>query len=234
MFENRKRLTVKEVKAELSDAIKVRKVGNNTFNVEYANGNKAVRYHHTDVITETAAGEIILSSGGYRTPTTKDRLNNHAPFPARFWQDRGIWSGNVFGGKSVMFYDGMIFDRQGNLLSEEKSPDFPRINRIKKQVSGFVKLITKDNLPLPDNGDCWLCLLADKDKKPWGENDNNHLQSHIDEGYLHGSLLVNAMRERGYDDISIRLHYQMKLVDTFRRALRRYLLKRFLPDIATK
>jgi hypothetical protein len=230
------RLTIGEVKRELPDALTVKKIGNNTFKIEYANGNKAVRYHHTDVITETPEGKIILTSGGYRTPTTKERLN-YSPSLVKIWQDKGIWYCTKLGQweKSIMFYDGITFDKSGNLLSELQEPDFMRINRIKKQISGYVKLITKDNLPLPESGDCWLCLLRDtKTGESWGNSDNDHLQSHLDEGYLHGSLLVNAMREKGYDDRQIGLHYSMKLVDTFRRAVRSYLQKKLIGNIAVK
>jgi hypothetical protein len=55
--------------------------------------------------------------------------------------------------------------------------------------------------------------------------DNGHILEHVKENYLHGSLLVNAMRETGYSDDQIRIHYGMKLADTFKRALRKYLQK---------
>ena len=59
--------------------------------------------------------------------------------------------------------------------------------------------------------------------KPAGKTTNtDHILSHIEEQYIHGSLLVNAMRWAGYSDEGIGLHYQMKLTDTFKRTLRRY------------
>jgi hypothetical protein len=112
--------------------------------------------------------------------------------------------------------------------------DDKKVNAMKKRIAKYVNLITKDNLPVPSNGDCWLCLLRDKDGHTMGENDNSHLLSHLKEKYLHGSILVNAMREVGYKDQQIGFHYQMKLSDTFKRSLRKYLQKRLIKDIAVK
>ena len=55
----------------------------------------------------------------------------------------------------------------------------------------------------------------------------DHLFSHVDENYLHGSLMVNAMRATGHNDAAIGTRYQMNLRSTFKRALRRYLLRSF-------
>ena len=61
-------------------------------------------------------------------------------------------------------------------------------------------------------------------------NNNEHLLNHLDEGYLHGSILVNAMQETGYSNEGIGVHYQRKVVNSFKRAVRRYLQKRLLPN----
>jgi hypothetical protein len=106
------------------------------------------------------------------------------------------------------------------------------MKKVKRKINRYARLITEDNLPKPNAGDCWFCLLRDQDGNPVEYTD--HLWSHIEEGYVHGSILVNAMREKGYDDMQIAIHYQMGIVDTFRRAVRRYLQKRLLTEIAAK
>jgi hypothetical protein len=75
-------------------------VANNTLRIEYNNGTKAIRLHNTDVITETSKG-FILNSDGWRTATTKERINTYSP--ARVWQNNGQW----FIGNSL-FYDGIV------------------------------------------------------------------------------------------------------------------------------
>jgi len=102
---------------------------------------------------------------------------------------------------------------------------------MKRKINKYVNLIDKqETLPHPDNGDCWFCLLQDSNKKSLGDitSDIDHLLSHIDEAYLHGSILVNSMREKGYSNQQIGFHYQLNLRDTFKRALRQYLQRRLL------
>ena len=72
----------------------------------------AVRLHATDVVTYTQPGWLILNSGGYRTVTTKERINAFLPigygvFAKDFvWFVRiGLWSDD--NGKTVPFEDGM-------------------------------------------------------------------------------------------------------------------------------
>lgn len=39
----------------------------------------AVRFHNTDIVVMTADGTYILNTGGFRTSTTKKRINKYAP-----------------------------------------------------------------------------------------------------------------------------------------------------------
>ena len=58
-----------------------RKLGNNTVLVtDHAPTSYAVRYHSTDIVTYRKDGSIVLSSGGWRTSTTKERINEYIPF----------------------------------------------------------------------------------------------------------------------------------------------------------
>lgn len=51
-----------------------RKLANNTY-LERRGDAIAVRLHFTDVITFNPDGSVTLNSGGWRTVTTKDRMN---------------------------------------------------------------------------------------------------------------------------------------------------------------
>lgn len=215
------------------DVISSKFVGRNTLKVEYADKTTGYRLHNTDVVTK---GEnfISLSSGGWRTATTKERINTFSPF--KVWQEKGLWSVHTPAG-TFAFFDGITFDLSGKLKGKGKSPNIQKIEKTKKKISKFVAGLTKENLPIPSTGDCWMCCLRDEKGVTWGDNrgdNHDHLQQHIQENYLHGSLLVNAMREYGYRDEQIGIHYQLKLADTFKRSLRRYLQKRLIPEIATR
>lgn len=200
-------------------------VANNTLEIEYNDGSKAIRLHDTDVVT-FKDGKVILNSGGWKTPTTKDRINRFSPVIVS--QQNHIWyvKGNIF-------YDGITFDLFGNQLSKKIADKTKKVNKLRKQIKGFVNLLSEDNLPTPSSGDFWFCHLKNKDGKTIGDlsGDNEHLLSHLEEKYLHGSLLVNAMLEAGYAKQQIAFHYQMKFVDTFKRALTRYLQKRLISNI---
>lgn len=76
------------------------------------NGRTVVRYHDTDVVSFSAK-EITLSSGGWRTVTTKRRMNQAAAeFNLRYhvYQTDGEWFVDI-AGVHIAFYDGMTIRR---------------------------------------------------------------------------------------------------------------------------
>lgn len=208
-----------------------KKVANNTYAIRYGDGTMAYRLHNTDVVTH-GTDFWELNSGGWRTNTTKDRINDWNPF--KITQKNGQWFVQA-GNKTYDFYDGIRFDIDGNLISKVKATNTAAIERKKKAINKYVNLLTEKNLPQPSNGDCWDCLWHTEDGKPMGDvMTSNHLESHMKEGYIPGALLVNAMREKGWRDEQIGVHYGMKIVDTFKRALRRYMQRHLIPEIASK
>jgi hypothetical protein len=95
----------------LENVASSRKIAGNTFEVKYANGDVAIRFHYTNIITTTSDG-IVLNSGTWRTGATKARLNEFSPVSV--WQDKGVW---YCGPDSNVFYDGIIY----NWDNEKKS-----------------------------------------------------------------------------------------------------------------
>ena len=89
-------LTYDEAKAEYEERIdyqsgKYAGVGleNNTRLVECGN-DYAVRLHRTDIVTLREDGDIVLRTGGWKTRTTKQRLNKYAP-TGHIFQEDGRW-----------------------------------------------------------------------------------------------------------------------------------------------
>lgn len=73
-------------------------------------GAVAVRLHSTDVLTYCASGWLILNSGGYRTVTTKERLNAFLPRSIRVYQKDFSWIVVIRHGgfrETLPFEDGM-------------------------------------------------------------------------------------------------------------------------------
>ena len=199
-------------------------IDNNTIRF-HTNNVEHIQLHNTVIIRKFPNGDTQFDTGGWRTVTTKDRMNKYSDFS--IWSDKGIWyirhnptsweKRDEF--PTYYYYDGIIIGGDGKIVSEELEPDMAKVKRIKRQIAEYVKLITKDNLPMPSQGDCYYCLFHQIG------NNTNHLQSHLDEKYLHGSILCNAMREKGWNDTQISCQYAMKLVCNFRRAVRAYLIK---------
>lgn len=66
-----------------------RPIANNTRLVKRGDKAIAVKLHGTDVVTFHDDGRITLSSGGWRTNTTADRIRNYSP--AHLFSERGVW-----------------------------------------------------------------------------------------------------------------------------------------------
>lgn len=70
-----------------------KKVAHNTYLQKRESGAIALKYHATDVVTYHPDGSIVLDTGGWKTSTTKLRLNaDYAMVPIRgIYSDKGIW-----------------------------------------------------------------------------------------------------------------------------------------------
>lgn len=64
-----------------------RKLGNNTYLERLAIGH-AIRLHNTTVVLFSANGSVTLNSGGWKTVTTKDRMNKAG---VRVYQEKFVW-----------------------------------------------------------------------------------------------------------------------------------------------
>lgn len=228
-----------------------RPLENNTRLIRLSPDEIAVRLHDTDVVTYHRNGNIILNSGGWRTPTTKNRITAYSP--AIVWSEKGVWwvdnhhafSEPVLSQKSL-FYDGMGITYDGAVM-EPRMPDKVAVkaetkllNAITKYVNAFGEKIKK-GIPLPNGGDCWSCYFFDEkagltfgDMHGSQTDYQDHLPSHIREKYYVPSLLLNALREKGYRDPM--LIFQMenghgRISYASKRALRDYLKRRLLPNM---
>lgn len=59
--------------------------------VELANGMVIHYYHQSPVVVEHPSGEITISSCGYDTRTTKERINQYLPSSYRVYQEDYEW-----------------------------------------------------------------------------------------------------------------------------------------------
>ena len=87
-----------------------RKIGNNTY-LEQIDEVFIVRLHNTDIIKIYPNNTQAISSGGWQTSTTKNRINEYSF--ASISQQKGTW----FLRNGEKFFDGMIVDSDGQIVS---------------------------------------------------------------------------------------------------------------------
>ena len=167
--------------------------------------NVAVKLHKTDVVTYLPDGSIVLDSGGWRTVTTKDRMNRYLPRGIFVRQENNVWYVHNRNNdqKPVVFEDGMVIAPDGSLPDVDSDKDEQirdKASQIKTYAKKFVDEFVKGNIPEPSSGDCWYCSMKVKDTgETLGDalvaNPPAHLESHLEEEYFVPSLLANAVRD---------------------------------------
>ena len=202
------------------DVKKSRKLARSTVRVVYLDGTEAIRYHDTDVVTFHPNGNVTLDAGGkFRTATTKSRINEHSGLCLH--QEKCIWYVGSEQSNKVPFYDGITFDKDGKLVTEVIEPDTDKINKTKKAIKRFVSQIDDlEEIPMPELGDCLLCRAKQ----------TSCLREHIKENYLHGTLIYNALEQKGYQDPIFIM--RMNIKDSIKRALYDYMKRALLPELA--
>lgn len=205
-----------------------RKIAKNTWRFS-RDGANVIRLHRTDIVTQASDGRVILDSGGYRSMTTKGRMND-ALSGYRIWSHAGLWmvhklsepEGGDVRCPPVPYYDGIVlpdaFTDKGRAKAEKASKATrATIKRINLYVA---KVRTMPVLPTPGSGDCWICGahseqaragrfhpmgVARGDGQSGPADAPSCLREHISAGqmYVHGSLLVNAARWAGWTDFAV-------------------------------
>lgn len=189
---------------------------------------------HGNVIAEWRDDGLWVTNAGWPSVTTRERLN-------------GLRGVNVTQRNTYQYLNDHKWNgdwvRVEGFAGNVSDSDTEKIAKLKKAIAKYSKLYVKP-YPMPSGGDCWYCAMSTDEKKSLGDATNNHahlldhmgLGEHDDsEVYVHGSMIVNAMREAGYRDESIAIHLQgMGSDETIPRAVRKYLTKRLIPTIGPR
>lgn len=184
--------------SELNQMLKGRnaqskKWANNTY-LHRRGDNIALQYHSTDVATFFPDEDVVLDNGGWFTSTTKERIN--WAIGNRLSQRNGVW----YIDGDIRFENGITLKADGSLVGGEiDDKQTVKADRaLKKQVKAFAH-VCANAIPLdkPDGGDCWYCYMTTQNGDSLGDafKDTDHLDSHIEDGYVVPSLVYKALEE---------------------------------------
>lgn len=98
-----------ELAAHLKHHKRVKKVANNTFLYTDDSGTQHLRLHRTDILSRTPDGKVTVNDGGYRTITTKARMNSFLRkfgIPASISASNGVWWVH-YQGATLPYWSGM-------------------------------------------------------------------------------------------------------------------------------
>jgi hypothetical protein len=182
-----------------------RKIANNTTAVLGPDGTVFIRFHTTYIVELTCEGSVLITSGGWKTYTTKERINDFLPVPFVIYQNRGEWYiRNYRTNEEYIYQDGIKFEPSGSGSYDvigASSVELERQNKkrraaISKYADKFTAALLLGKIPKPSAADCFYCVMRDVQHNiPLSEiaGDVSHLESHIQENYFVPSLLVRAV-----------------------------------------
>ena len=205
-----------------------RKINNNTFSYNNGKNQEVIRLHETDIMRINANGTITLDSGGWKTATTKARMNEYLPGNYRVYQEKYNWYVSN-GLESIPFYDGIVLPKAFKKGSKKSDRIVKKEKALTKQINKYIALLDDfEKLPLPGGGDCWFCLFFDSDIKGGNRSQNtSHLVGHLEDDYIMGSILVNSLRSMGHSDDGIGYHLHSE-PNSYSRSMIKRALKKFL------
>jgi hypothetical protein len=182
-------------------------LANNTRLVRKPDGSLGVVLHSTEIVTVTPAGDTVLHSGGWRTVTTKERINRFLPKGWTVCQTKGVWYlvnyAEGWESEHYPFAEGITISADGT-VSGVGTSDPKADNRLKQQarrfVRGYMEAFKAGRVPPPDTGDCWGCLMVAEDgTHPLGGA--SHMREHLTQRYYVPSMLVNAVKRFGGSEV---------------------------------
>jgi hypothetical protein len=141
-----------------------RKLANNTY-LERGATSLMVRLHSTHIVEFFEDGSTRYDTGGWKTHTTKDRMNAFGHDDIRLNADRGIWyvrksSAGWQADPLGVYADGMVY-RDGKLEGAAEDPKAEQ--KLRKQVAAYAKrfldALEAGKVEAPSAGDCWYCSM---------------------------------------------------------------------------
>ncbi len=184
----------KRTKADImrgENPVTSRFLANNTVEWTLADGVTFVRLHDTDIMM-TKGNRISFNSGGWKTVTTKDRLNRFAPAGWQFWSDKGLWMVSTPAGEFQFVDSAEFYLKSGRPVKPSlHRNETVKVKREKKLISAYVAEVRK-GFSLNSNGDPWVIP-----NPKTGLYDRDVVMSWLKDKYVFPTLIWNAMKASG-------------------------------------
>lgn len=103
-------------------------VGNNTRLARNRDGGLCLILHQTAVVVYRPDGKIVLNSGGWKTVTTKERINNFTPRGICVSQHKMVWYLHV-ADKKFIFEDLCVVDPENWTATDLEGNELADISR---------------------------------------------------------------------------------------------------------
>lgn len=196
-----------------------KKIAGNTWVVKMGD-NYGIKLYDTIIMIFKMDGSITLNSGGYRTRTTKDRINEFSGIQVT--QENGLWYVHARD-QVVLFTDNMVIPPHGPIGDDASiktiTADKKAVDRmVKRYVRGFVDDMLINGIPDPSGGDCWYCLMRSVDNpndlEPMGYS---HYFSHFEEKYYVPTIFYKAVNENNYPNPGLILSMMRSNKDFLKR-----------------
>lgn len=216
----------------------------NTYAEWRDNGDIAVRFYDTDVITYHADGSFTLNTGGWHTQTTAIRLDTYNPAGLRFgFQNRimYVWDTNEIYEvrQRVAFFEGMHYvpcengryrlDNPPAVSLEQRTKDYKKTLYVRVKTYTQAITVARVREALADtSGDCWGCKMRDP-KNPRNEALGvDHLWQHMQEEYYPGTLFLNAFHYKGLTPLALNMYMHQGDAERIQEIVTFYLRKQLI------
>jgi hypothetical protein len=178
-------------------------IGWHTRLLRYDDGRIVVRYHDTDVVTYLPDDRTVLRSGGWKSQTTKRRIEDYSR--ARVWSIGGIWyvQGPTTAGPHSartpghLFAEGVTIRPDGTVTKAGTLADKVRESALRAKVKAYAAryfdVLKAGKMNTPGPGDCFYCQI--ERSNPGEQVRGDHVLSHVREGYLVPSLIWTALQD---------------------------------------
>ena len=90
----------------------------------------AIRHHATDIV-RIYPRKVVFDCNGWKSKTTKERLNDYGP--GTVWSQKGVWMVS-YNGSEALYKDGMTFHSNGAITGGESVSEEKKQIQLRKEI----------------------------------------------------------------------------------------------------